>query len=83
MYCSPECRPSGVARSGRLTVEVDHESQEDDCRPVGRVWFVKICRGRRQVVVATELGRPSADHLAAQIEDLIRPRRRADGGAME
>jgi hypothetical protein len=47
------------------------------------VWFVKICRGRRHVVVATDLGRPSADHLAAQIEVLIRPPQRTEGGVID
>jgi hypothetical protein len=39
--------------------------------------------GRDEVVVATELGRPSADHLAGQISQLIDRRRRAHQGAME
>jgi hypothetical protein len=40
-------------------------------------------RGNAEVVVATELGRPSADHLAGQIAELIGGRQRAQGGAME
>ena len=44
---------------------------------------MRMRRGRREVVVASELGRPSADHLAGQIADLIGPLRRAGGGAME
>jgi hypothetical protein len=42
-----------------------------------------MCRGRDEVVVATELGRPSADHLAGQISQLIDRRRRAQKGPME
>jgi hypothetical protein len=83
MYCSPQCRPSGAPSAGPLRVEVDHELDEGGGRPAGRVWLVKIRRGRREVVVATELGRPMADHLAGQIADLISPLRRAKRGAME
>jgi hypothetical protein len=84
IYCSPRCRARAVAAGGRLTVEVDHEPVDEDAwRPAGRVWFVRLRRGRRAVVVATELGRPTADHLASQIADVISPRRREDGAAME
>ncbi len=68
---------------GRLVVEVDHEPVDDGARPAGRIWVVRLRRGPRQVVVASELGRPSADHLAHQIGDVISPRRRAKGAAME
>jgi len=70
-----------VANRGRLTVEVDHEPVEDGARPVGRVWLVRLRRGKRQVVVAAELGRPSADHLANQIAHVVSPGR-AEGAAM-
>lgn len=83
LYCSPQCRTAGPSRSGVLSVEVDHELDEDGGRPAGRVWLVKMRRGRSEVIVASELGRPSADHLAGQIAELIGPRRRAEGGAME
>lgn len=63
-------------------MEVDHEPVEDGARPVGRVWLVRLRRGNRQVVVAAELGRPSADHLANQIADVVSPRR-AKGAAMD
>jgi hypothetical protein len=32
---------------------------------------VQLRRGKRSVVVANELGRPSAEHLAAQINGLL------------
>jgi hypothetical protein len=82
IYCSPSCRARAVARGGRLTVEVDHEPVEDGARPAGRVWFVRLRRGKRHVVVAAELGRPSADHLASQIAAVVSPGR-AKGAAME
>jgi hypothetical protein len=83
LYCSPQCRVGSTSRAGVLSVEVDHDLDEDGGRPAGRVWLVRMRRGRREVVVASELGRPSADHLAGQIADLISPLRRAEGGGME
>jgi hypothetical protein len=83
LYCSPKCRSIGVARNSALIVEVDHDSDENNGRPTGRVWLVRMRRGNAEVVVATELGRPSADHLAGQITKLIGGRQRAHGGAME
>jgi hypothetical protein len=80
LYCSPRCRRLSVARSSALSVEVDHDSDEGNGRPTGRVWL-RMCRGSDQVVIATELGRPSADHLAGQIAQLIEGRQRAQGGA--
>ena len=34
---------------------------------------VRLRRGRQQVIVAIGLGRPSADHLASQINSIINP----------
>ncbi len=48
-----------------------------------RVWLVRLRRGAREVTVASELGRPTADHLANQIAQLIDGRQRASGAAME
>jgi DNA replication protein DnaC len=39
---------------------------------VGRVWLVKMRRGGNEVVVARDLGRPSADYLAGRITELLR-----------
>jgi len=83
LYCSTRCRSSATSRGGALRVEVDYEDDEAGGRPTGRVWLVRMCRGRDEVVVATELGRPSADHLAGQISQLIDRRRRAQKGPME
>jgi hypothetical protein len=71
IYCSPPCRPTALPHSHRLHVEIDHEVTESGERPTGRVWSVQLRRGNRSVVVATELGRPSAEHLAAQINGLL------------
>jgi hypothetical protein len=83
IYCSPSCRRISVARSAALRVEVDHDCDADNGRPTGRVWLVRMCRGNAEVVIASELGRPSADHLAGQIAQLIGGRQRAPGSAME
>jgi len=56
-----------------LTVEVDHGSTSSRGRPAGHVWLVRLRRGQHQVTVAVGLGRPSAEHLAAQIRDVINP----------
>ncbi len=71
IYCSPGCRPTAQQHIHRLGVEIDHEVTESGERPTGRVWSVRLHRGNRCVVVATELGRPSAEHLAAQINGLL------------
>jgi hypothetical protein len=69
-------------RTAPLAVEVDHEALDENARPLGRVWLVKMRRGPKEVVVAQGLGRPSADYLAGQIADLIERPRRAEGGGM-
>lgn len=67
----------------RVLVEVDHAPTPDNERPTGRVWLVRMHRGTLSVVIAAELGRPSADHLAGQLNELLATRRRAKGAAME
>jgi hypothetical protein len=84
LYCSPRCRQAGGRVADALVVEVDHEPHDDAAlRPVGRVWLVRVRRGQREVVVASELGRPSADHLAGQLAAVIAPRQRTAGGAID
>lgn len=80
IYCSPECRPAGRGRSGvHVVVEVDHEPTLDDERPAGRIWLVRLRRGDQAVIIAAEIGRPSADHLAGQLNRLLATRRRSKG----
>jgi len=45
--------------------------------------MVRLRRGERSVIVAIGLGRPSADHLANQISDLLEPIEPAGGGAID
>ena len=74
IYCSPACRPSRDHRgTDRLVVEVDHEPTPTGTRPTGRIWIVRLRRSNRTVVIAAELGRPSVDHLATQINTLLDP----------
>jgi hypothetical protein len=81
-FCSPRCRTASAVRTAPLVVEVDHETLEENTRPIGRVWLVKMRRGPKEVIVAEGLGRPSADYLAGQIADLIERPRRPKGGGM-
>jgi hypothetical protein len=84
LYCSVACRHA-VHRKGpppRLTVEVDHASDDVEGRPTGHVWLVRLRRGDRDVEIATGLGRPSAEYLARQLRELIEPQPRAEGGEM-
>jgi hypothetical protein len=86
VYCSPACRPSSYKRrpARRLSVEIGHEPTEPGFRPVGRVWFVQLGNGTKNVVVASGLGRPSADHLAGQLSKLLgQGDERATGGVVE
>jgi hypothetical protein len=78
LYCSPACRTQAhrqahPAPRQPLIVEVGHGSTSSRGRPAGQVWLVRLRRGSQQVIVATGLGRPSADYLATQIRDIINP----------
>jgi len=88
LYHSPACRAAAYRqtqpnRGAPLTVEVDHGSTSAKHRPAGRVWLVRLRRGDRAVIVAAGLGRPSADHLAHQINQLLHPTPLAKGGTNE
>lgn len=71
-----------VGRERRLVVEVDHEPT-DRARPTGRIWLVRIRRGGRVAAIASQLGRPSAEHLAGEITKVINPHARAKEGAID
>lgn len=81
IYCSPTCRPPRP--QPKLVVEVDHPDTSPDGRRVQRVWSVRLRRGQRIVVIADDLGRPSARALAGQLEDLLRPTPAPKGGPIE
>lgn len=78
LYCTPACRMAAHRydhpdRHAPLIVEVDHGSTSSRGRPAGHAWLVRLRRGSQQAVIAVGLGRPSAEHLAAQIRDVINP----------
>ncbi len=78
LYCSPACRTAAHRQHRRhrdppLTVEVDHGSTSAKARSAGRVWLVRLRRGERATIIATGLGRPAAQHLAHQINQLLHP----------
>jgi len=78
LYCTPACRAAAHryhhpdARQP-LHIEVDHGSSSSRGRPAGHIWLVRLRRGDRQAIIAVGLGRPSAEHLARQIRDVITP----------
>lgn len=84
LYCSSGCRPShrqaGVVG---VVVEVEHPDVSPDGRPSDRVWVVRLRRGPKVVVIANDLGWPSATALAGQLHDLLFDRRKQKGGAIE
>lgn len=78
LYCTPACRTAAHRHANSETrqplhVEVDHGSTSSRGRPAGHVWLVRLHRGTHQVTIAVGLGRPSAEHLARQIRELINP----------
>jgi hypothetical protein len=82
--CDEHVVRTGRGRAGvHVVVEVDHQPTPDNERPTGRVWIVRLRRGTQSVVIAAELGRPSADLLAGQLNELLATRRRVKGAAME
>ncbi len=81
VYCSPACRPNHP--QPKILVEVDHPETSPDGRPVERVWTVRLRRGQDVVVIANDLGWPSAHALVGALGDILRPRSRQTGGTIE
>ena len=78
LYCTPACRAAAHRfdhpdRREPLIVEIDHGSTSSRGRPAGHVWLVRLRRGNQQAVIAVGLGRPSAEHLASPIREVINP----------
>jgi hypothetical protein len=84
IYCSPACRQRAKQRraGGPILVEVDHGSLTAEGRPAGRVWLVRLRRGPQTVIVASGLGRTTADHLAGQITTVLNPQSTTKGAAI-
>jgi len=81
VYCSPACRPNHSRP--KILVEVNHSESSPDGRPVERVWTVALRRGKDVVVIADDLGWPSANALVGALDDLLRPSSRQTGGTIE
>ena len=60
-------------RAQPLHAEVDHGSTSANGRPPHRAWLVRLRRDNRAVIIATGLARPSAEHLASKINQLLHP----------
>lgn len=74
IYCSADCRPTRAHAAVRRTdvvVEVDHPATSPDGRPTERVWTVRLRRGKRIVVIVNDLGWPTANALAHDLNDLL------------
>ncbi len=82
IYCSPACRPS-MTRPPHLVVEVCHPDTSPDGRAPGRLYTVGLRRGSHVVVIAENLGWPSANALARQLEDLLGPDPQRRGAAID
>ena len=83
IYCSPACRPSPSRHTTTSAiVAITHDPIERGARPAGRIWRVQLQRGSSVVTLADGLGRPSADHLAREVSQLLSIPR-AEGGEIE
>ncbi len=81
IYCSPACRPSPARPA--IVVELDHPEASADGRDARRVWTVRLRRGRCVVVIAENLGWPSASALAGALDDLLGPAAGQRGGRLD
>ena len=71
IYCSPRCRPSARHQRAGLVVELAHHEVDDDISPTTIGWKVTLRRGRHWAVLATSLGRFSAELMAREICDVV------------
>jgi len=84
IYCSPDCRPSRLAGTGRAAVAVevtqDDDHDDNDGAQAGRNWVVRLQRGHDSVTIGRELGRFSAMTLAGELRWLLGGANGHDGG---
>lgn len=90
IYCCPGCRPTArrttgptTGRTGLVSVEVANPETSPDGRPAGRVWTVRLRRDDRVVLIADDLGWPSANALALDLRELLHPTRHDTGAAID
>jgi hypothetical protein len=54
-----------------VTAEIDTGSSSSRGQPTELTWLIRLRRGHRSVITTIGLSRPSAEHLAQQINDLL------------
>ena len=85
IYCSPGCRPSNnrTPRRPHILVEVEHPETGPDGRPADRVWTVRLRRAQHVVTIADNIGWPTANALAHQLNDLLNTTPQRKGAAID
>ena len=56
-----------------MRAEIDRGSTSAKGRPPDRAWLVRLRRDNHAVIIAIGLARPSAEHLASKINQLLHP----------
>jgi hypothetical protein len=85
IYCSPACRPSRnrTPRRAQIVVDIEHPDTSPNGRPADRVWTVVLRRGEQRVTIADDLGWPTANALAQQLNRLLDTSPQPTGGAID
>ena len=68
-----ESRQHPDHRDQPLRAEIDRGSTSAKGRPPDRAWLVRLRRDNHAVIIAIGLARPSAEHLASKINQLLHP----------
>jgi hypothetical protein len=82
IYCSPGCRRTRRPPDP-LIVEVQHPDISPDGRPAQRVWTVQLRRGDHTVIIANNLGWPTANALAHELNNLLLTNTPNNGAAID
>jgi hypothetical protein len=86
IYCSPACRPSRQNHPTRGQISVHTAQTDDDTADnphPSRSWTVTLRRGHRTVTISQNLGRFAATALANDLQQLIHPSARQQGGIID
>jgi hypothetical protein len=86
VYCSPACRPSRQNHPTRGQISVHIAQTDDDTADnphPSRSWTVTLRRRNRTVTIGQDLGRFAATALANDLQQLIHPRARQQGGVID
>ena len=66
-----------------MVVEVEHPDVSPDGRPADRVWTVRLRKSDHVIVIADDLGWPTANALARELNDLLHNNPAQTGGAID